>query len=104
MVIWSKALMVCEMIALGVDVAVSPVVVTLALPVVRPEPALWVVLADCLAVARRVDVLDVSDLCVLALADLTLVHIARRPCWASCWQCGCRGGWHFIVLVLSGQA
>ena len=89
MVIWSKALMVCEMIALGVDVAVTPVVVTLALSVVRPEPALWVVLADRLAVARRVDVLDVRNLGVLAIADLTLVHIAGRPCWAGCWHCGC---------------
>ena len=52
MVIRSEALVVCEMIALGVDVAVTPVVVTLALPVVRPEPALWVVLADRLAVTR----------------------------------------------------
>ena len=52
MVIRPEALVVREVVALGVDEAVSPVVVTLALPVVRPEPALWVVLADRLAVAR----------------------------------------------------
>lgn len=46
MVIGSKALVVRQMVTLGVDVAVAPVIVTLALPVVRPEPALWVVLTD----------------------------------------------------------
>jgi len=51
-VIGSKALVVRQMVALGVDVAVAPVVVALALPVVRPEPALWVVLTDGLTVAR----------------------------------------------------
>lgn len=51
-VIGPKALVVRQMVALGVDVAVAPVVVALALPVVRPEPALWVVLTDGLAVAR----------------------------------------------------
>ena len=52
MVIGPKALVVRQMVALGVDVAVAPVVVALTLPVVRPEPALWVVLTDGLAVAR----------------------------------------------------
>ena len=51
-VIGSKALVVRQMVALGVDVAVAPVVVALALPVVRPEPTLWVVLTDSLTVAR----------------------------------------------------
>merc|ERR1719402_2012746 len=84
--------MVREMDALGVDEAVAPVVVTLALPVVRPEAALWVVLADGLAVARRVNVLDVRNQVVLPLADLALVHITRRPCGAGCWHCG-YGSW-----------
>merc|ERR1712192_288379 len=77
-VIRSKALVVRQMITLGVEVAVAPVVVTLALPVVRPDPALWVVLTDGLAVAGRIDVLDVRDLVMLTLADRPLVHIA--PC------------------------
>ena len=94
MVIWPAALMVREMVALGVDEAVAPVVVTLALPVVRPEPALWVVLTDGLTVARRVDVLDVLDQVVLTLADLSFVHIARRPCWAGCRHCGRCGCFH----------
>ena len=102
MVIRPKALVVSEVVALGVDEAVSPVFVTLTLPVVGPEAALWVVLADRLAVARRVDVLDVRNQVVLPLADLALVHITRRPCWAGCRQCGCccwrqggcRGGRH----------
>jgi len=101
-VIGSKALVVRQMITLGVEVAVAPVVVTLALPVVRPEPALWVVLTDGLAVAGRVDVLDVRDQVVLTLADRPLVHIARRPCRARCrhcgrccWShCGCCGRFH----------
>ena len=92
MVIRPKALVVREMVALGVDIAVAPVVVSLTLPVVRPEPTLWVVLADGLAVARRVDVLDVRNQVVLPLADLSVVHITRRPCGAGCWHCGC-GGW-----------
>ena len=91
-VIGPKALVVRQMVALGVDVAVAPVVVALALPVVRPEPALWVVLTDGLTVARRVDVLDVRDQVVLTLADLPFVHITRRPCWAGCRHCG-RCGW-----------
>ena len=102
-VIRPEALVVSQMVALGVDEAVTPVVVTLALPVVRPESALRVVLADGLAVACRVDVLDVLDHVVLPLADLALVHITRRPGWAGCWHrghCrwrhrGCRAGlWH----------
>jgi len=68
-VIGPEALVVRQMVALGVDVAVTPVVVTLTLPVVRPEPALWVVLTDGLAVARPVDVLDVLNQVVLTLAD-----------------------------------
>merc|ERR1719289_638998 len=89
MVIGPEALVVGEMVALGVDVAVTPVVVTLTLPVVRPESALWVVLTDGLAVACRGDVLNVLYQVVLPLADLALVHITRRPCWAGCWH---RGG------------
>jgi len=92
MVIRPKALVVREMVTLGVDEAVAPVVMTLTLPVVRPEPALWVVLADGLAVARRVDVLDVRNQVVLPLADLSVVHITRWPCRTGCWHCGC-GGW-----------
>ena len=92
MVIRPKALVVREMVTLGVDIAVAPVVVSLTLPVVRPEPALWVVLADGLAVARRVDVLDVRNQVVLPLADLSVVHITRWPCRTGCWHCGC-GGW-----------
>jgi hypothetical protein len=92
MVIRPKALVVREMVTLGVDIAVAPVVVSLTLPVVRPEPALWVVLADGLAVARRVDVLDVRNQVVLPLADLAVIHITRWPCGAGCWHCGC-GGW-----------
>jgi hypothetical protein len=92
MVIGPEALVVREMVALGVDVAVAPVLVTLPLPVVRPEPTLWVVLTDRLAVARRVDVLDVRNLVVLPLADLTVIHITRWPCGGGCWHCGC-GGW-----------
>jgi len=91
-VVRPEALVVRQMVALGVDVAVTPVVVTLALPIVRPEPALWVVLTDRLAVARPVDVLDVLNQVVLTLADLPLVHVTRRPCWTGCRHCG-RGGW-----------
>jgi len=110
-VIRPKALVVSQMVALGVDEAVTPVVVTLALPVVRPESALRVVLADGLAVACRVDVLDVLDHVVLPLADLALVHITRRPCWAGCWHrghcrwrhCGrCAGFWHRCSLRADG--
>jgi len=91
-IIRPEALVVREMVALGVDVAVAPVVVTLTLSVVRPEPTLRVVLTDRLAVARRVDVLDVSNLVVFSFADLTIVHITRWPCGAGCWHRRC-GGW-----------
>jgi len=91
-VIRPEALVVREMVALGVDVAVTPVVVSLTLSVVRPEPTLWVVLTDRLAVARRVDVLDVRNLVVFPLAYLTIVHITRWSCGAGCWHRG-YGGW-----------
>ena len=93
-VIRPEALVVREMVALGVDVAVTPVVVSLTLSVVRPEPTLWVVLTDRLAVARRVDVLDVRNLVVFPLADLPIVHITRWSCGAGCWHRGC-SGWRY---------
>ena len=93
-VIRPEALVVREMVALGVDVAVTPVVVSLTLSVVRPEPTLWVVLTDRLAVARRVDVLDVRNLVVFPLADLAIVHITRWHCgyggWRHCGRCNWR--------------
>ena len=91
-VIRPEALVVREMVALGVDVAVTPVVVTLTLSVVRPEATFWVVLTDRLAVARRVDVLNVRNLVVFPLADLPIVHITRWSWGAGCWHRGC-GGW-----------
>jgi len=52
------------------------VVVTLALPVVGPEPTLWMILTDGLAIAGRADVLDVLDEVMLSLvADLALSHL-----------------------------
>ena len=45
MVLSSKALVWGQFVAGGVDEAVPPVVVTLALPVVGPEPTLWMVVS-----------------------------------------------------------
>ena len=95
----AEALVVGGAVAGVVEEAVAPVVVALALPVVRPEAALPVVLADRLAVRRRVDVLDVRDLLLVALlADLAVGDVAR---WPRGWRGGgghgrrggrCRGG------------